>query len=77
MALCWDSKPGRLEVVWVRVWARWETRARPMLCRSMSFSGFGGTGGAGRLVEDSEGIARVRGPSMRSGGGGSFTCGCG
>jgi len=33
----------------------------------MSFSGLGGTGGAGRLVEEAEGMERVRGASMRSG----------
>ena len=43
-----------------------------MLCNNMSFSGFGGIGGAGRLVNASEGIGSVRGPSMRSGGGGGF-----
>jgi hypothetical protein len=41
----------------------------------MSFSGFGGIGGAGRFVEDSGGMGRVSGPSMRSGGGGGLTCG--
>lgn len=35
----------------------------------MSFSGFGGTGGAGRFVDASEGIDRVRGASIRSRGG--------
>lgn len=46
-----------------------------MLCNSMSFSGFGGTGGAGRLVDASEGMGSVSGPSMRSGGGGGLACG--
>lgn len=39
-----------------------------MLWRSMSFSGFGGTGGAA-ILELSEGMARVNGSSMMSGGG--------
>lgn len=56
----------------MRVCWRWEYRALPRLCRSMSFSGFGGTGGGGRLVDASVGIGRVRGASMRSGGGGGF-----
>jgi hypothetical protein len=41
----------------------------------MSFSGFGGIGGAGRLLEESDGIERTRGASMRSGGGGGFCLG--
>jgi len=43
----------------------------------MSFSGFGGIGGAGKLVEAWEGIARTRGVSRRSGGGGGLCCGWG
>jgi len=46
----------------------------------MSFSGLGGTGGAGRLVEEAEGMERVRGASMRSGidcFGGAACCGGG
>jgi hypothetical protein len=43
-----------------------------MLWRSMSFSGFGGTGGGGRFVEASDGIESVNGASMRSGGGGGL-----
>jgi hypothetical protein len=43
----------------------------------MSFSGFGGMGGAGRLVDASEGIDSTRGASRRSGGGGGFAWGCG
>jgi len=42
----------------------------------MSFSGFGGIGGAGRLVDEEEGMDRTRGASMRSGGGGGFGCTC-
>lgn len=48
-----------------------------MLWRSISFSGFGGTGGAGRLIDASVGMGRVRGASIRSGGGGGFGRGCG
>ena len=43
-----------------------------MLWRSMSFSGLGGTGGAERFVEVSDGIGRVNGASIRSGGGGGL-----
>lgn len=75
MALCWASRPGRLEVVWLRVCCRCEYMARPRLWRSMSFSGLGGTGGAGRLVEDSDGTSSTSGASRRSGGGGGFGCG--
>lgn len=42
----------------------------------MSFSGLGGIGGAGRFVDASVGMGRVRGASIRSGGGG-FCRGCG
>jgi hypothetical protein len=59
-------------MVCVRVWRRWDCNARPMLCRSISFSGLGGTGGAGRLVEASVGTGSVNGASRRSGGGGGF-----
>lgn len=69
MASCCEARPGRDEAVWLRVCARWECNALPRLCNRMSFSGFGGTGGAGTLgVED--GIGRVRGASRRLG------CGC-
>jgi hypothetical protein len=72
MALCWASRPGRLLVVCLRVCCRCDWSARPRLCSSMSFSGFGGMGGAGRLVSASDGIERTRGASSRSGGGGGF-----
>jgi hypothetical protein len=42
----------------------------------MSFSGFGGIGGAGRLVEESAGMLSANGASIRSGGGGGLGCGC-
>ena len=77
MALCWASRPGRLELVCVRVCWRWELRARPRLWRSMSFSGFGGMGGGGRFVVEASGMERVRGASRRSGIGGGFCCGGG
>jgi hypothetical protein len=48
-----------------------------MLWRSMSFSGFGGIGGTGRLEDDSAGILSVKGASIRSTGGGGLGCGCG
>lgn len=72
IALCCAASPGREEEVWLRVCCRWEYRARLKLCKSMSFSGFGGMGGAGRLVEEWEGMERTRGASRRSGGGGGF-----
>lgn len=48
-----------------------------MFWRSMSFSGFGGMGGAGRLVDDSDEMGSVSGASRRSGGGGGLTFSCG
>lgn len=72
MAWFWDCRPGKLRFVCVRVCCRCEYNARPILWSSMSFSGFGGTGGGGRFVEASEGIGSVNGASMRSGGGGGL-----
>jgi hypothetical protein len=54
---------------------RWEESALARLCRSMSFSGFGGIGGAGRLVEEWAGMLRANGASIRSGGGRGLGCG--
>jgi hypothetical protein len=48
-----------------------------MLCNNMSFSGFGGMGGAGRFVDASDGMGSVSGPSMRSAGGRGLVCGWG
>lgn len=76
MALCWASRPGRLDVVRPSVCCRCEYSARPRLWRRISFSGLGGTGGAGRFVDDSEGTASTSGASRRSGGGGGLGFGC-
>lgn len=77
MALRWAERPGRLELAWACVWERWEDSALLRLCRSMSFSGLGGMGGAVMMLEELVGISSSKGASMRSGGGGGLGCCCG
>ncbi len=75
MLLCWAARPGREEVVWERECWRWACRAWARLWRSISFSGLGGMGGAGKGTWLA-GLGNVRGSSIRSGGGGGLGFDC-
>lgn len=76
MAVFWEVRGGRTD--WIRVvcWWRVEWRVLDRARRRASFSGLGGIGGDGTLVDAD--CSSASGASRRSwGGGGGLCCGAG